>query len=101
MPRDDEEGRSLPSYVPGSDLNTGLIRGYPSDEELGVTVTDALMWDEEVDATRLQVEVENAVVKLSGKVNTERERWHAEDIARGIPGVGDVLNFIEIEQGGE
>ena len=97
MPERNEDDREfMSSYIPGSDLNTGLGRGFPDDEALKVTVTDALTWDEQVEATRIQVIAHNTVITLMGTVESEDERERAEELARGVSGVGEVVNALEV-----
>ncbi|MDA8218897.1 MAG: BON domain-containing protein [Dehalococcoidales bacterium] len=95
MDREDEEGPST-SHVRGSRLDQGLSEGFPTDAELWVNVTDALTWDPAIDHTQIRVSVFNTVVTLAGTVNSEDNKQRAEDIARNLPGVGEVNNQLKV-----
>ena len=74
-------------------------RGYRrADDRIRDDVNDRLMWHGYVDATDIQVEVNDGVVTLSGTVNTRREKRMAEDAAESVSGVEDVNNQIQIRQ---
>ncbi|MBD3187754.1 BON domain-containing protein [Candidatus Bathyarchaeota archaeon] len=59
-------------------------------------VIDELTWDSKVDASQIQVKVEDGVVTLSGTVRSYSERIDAERDAWSVRGVKDVKNDIEI-----
>lgn len=74
-------------------------RGYRrEDDRIRDDVNDRLMWHGYVDATDIQVNVDDGVVTLSGTVNTRREKRMAEDAAESVLGVDDVNNQIQIRQ---
>ncbi len=74
-------------------------RGYRrADDRIRDDVNDRLMWHGYVDATDIQVDVNDGVVTLSGSVNTRREKRMAEDAAESVSGVDDVNNQIQIRQ---
>ena len=74
-------------------------RGYRrADDRIRDDVNDRLMWHGYVDATDIQVDVNDGVVTLSGTVNTRREKRMAEDAAESVSGVEDVNNQIQIRQ---
>jgi osmotically-inducible protein OsmY len=60
-------------------------------------VVDQLFWDSRVDASDIQVKVNNNLVELDGKVPTGRAKWAAEEDARLVSGVVSVVNFLKVE----
>jgi hyperosmotically inducible periplasmic protein len=56
----------------------------------------AFFADERVSGRRINVETQNGVVSLRGKVATAEEKSAAEDIAKGIEGVKSVKNSLQI-----
>ena len=98
---DDYENRSDPysnDWTRGPYSGVGP-RGYRrADDRILDDVNDRLMWHGYVDATDIQVDVNDGVVTLSGTVNTRREKRMAEDAAESVSGVEDVTNQIQIRQ---
>lgn len=66
------------------------------DAEVRRDVLDALEFDMRIDASRISADVVNNVVILRGVVPSEFEKRVAEDIARRIKGVRDVLNELRV-----
>lgn len=74
-------------------------RGYQrSDARILEDVNDHLFLDPYVDATEIEVKVENAEVTLTGAVEDRDAKRVAEDIAYSIAGVKHVENRIRIEK---
>lgn len=74
-------------------------RGYRrTDDRIKDDVNDRLTWHGYLDATDIQVDVNDGVVTLSGTVNTRREKRMAEDAAESVSGVEDVNNQLSIRQ---
>ena len=67
-----------------------------SDEAIRELVNERLTDDDEVDATDVEVQVENAEVTLSGVVASRRQKRIAEDVAWSCGGVHDVHNRLTI-----
>jgi osmotically-inducible protein OsmY len=63
-------------------------------EDMRVRVLNALFWDLAVPRDRLNVDVENGWVTVSGKVDLPYQRDCAESDARGVSGVIGVTNLI-------
>jgi hyperosmotically inducible protein len=85
-------------------LGAGLL-GCASNRPVGDQVGDAalatkveskLAADPEVNNFKIDVDVQEGVVRLSGTVAKEEVRSEAEDLARYTKGVVDVVNEIEI-----
>ena len=67
-----------------------------SDEAIRELVNERLTDHDDVDATDIEVAVENAEVTLNGLVTSRREKRIAEDIAWSCGGVHDVHNRLRI-----
>jgi len=62
-------------------------------------VCDRLTDDAHVDATDIEVRVENGEVTLAGTVKSRVEKHHAEDAIESISGVRDVHNQLRVSRG--
>jgi hypothetical protein len=72
-------------------------RGYQrSSERILEDVCERLTDDREVDASDLDVDVENGIVTLRGSVADRRQKRRAEDVAEQARGVRDVRNQLEL-----
>jgi len=84
------------------DVRTGLHagkgpRGYRrSDERIQEDVCDLLEHDPDVDASDIEVMVQDGEVTLSGTVDERWTKRHAEDVVEGVPGIRDVHNRLRI-----
>ena len=65
-------------------------------EDVRVRVLNALHWDLAVPRHRLNVDVENGWVTVSGMVDLPYQRTCAESDARSVPGVVGVTNLIRL-----
>lgn len=85
-------GRSGPSFAGRGP------RGYRrTDERIREDVCDALTMHPEVDASDLDVAVQDSVVTLQGTVHDRRSKRLAEDIAESVSGVTDVQNEVRTQ----
>jgi osmotically-inducible protein OsmY len=76
-------------------------KGYRrSDERIKEDVNDRLSDDYYLDASEVEVQVENTEVTLTGTVPTRRDKRRAEDIADSVSGVTNVENRIRVKQSG-
>ena len=76
-------------------------RGYQRpDERILEDVSDRLTDDPHVDASEIEVRVENREVTLNGTVASRFEKRHAEDIAESVSGVAHVQNNLRVQQTG-
>ncbi len=74
-------------------------KGYSrSDERIRDDVNDRLTDDPHIDASDIEVTVQNREVTLSGTVNSRFEKRHAEDIAESVSGVTHVQNSLRVGQ---
>lgn len=67
-----------------------------SDEQIWEDVHDQLMQHPDIDATEIEVAVDEGEVTLSGRVDSREAKWLAEEVVRAIPGVVDVRNKLKI-----
>lgn len=74
-------------------------KGYTrSDERIREDVSDRLSDDEHIDASDIEVAVENGEVTLTGSVENRWAKRHAEDLAESISGVKNVENRLRVKQ---
>jgi osmotically-inducible protein OsmY len=75
-------------------------RGYHrSDERIWEDVNDQLSDDAYVDASGIEVNIENGTVILNGHVQDRKAKRRAEEIAESIRGVTNVENRLRIGEG--
>jgi osmotically-inducible protein OsmY len=67
-----------------------------SDTEVQRDVLDELKWEPRVSPNEIGVVVKDAVVTLTGWVDSYSKRWAAEEAARRVRGVKAVANDIEV-----
>jgi len=67
-----------------------------SGEDIRRDVETALFYDGVVSSLGIQVEVRDGVVTLRGTVDSEHAREHAEEDARAVPGVRQVINLLTV-----
>jgi osmotically-inducible protein OsmY len=74
-------------------------RGYRrSDERIREDINDHLTDDWYIDATDIEVTVNNGMVTLTGRVDSRDEKRRAEDLAESVSGVNDVSNQLRVER---
>lgn len=69
-----------------------------SDERVREEVNEALARHPEIDASEIEVRVQNGEVTLTGSVTDRRAKRIAEDIAEGVFGASDVQNQLKVER---
>jgi hypothetical protein len=75
-------------------------RGYRrSDVWINEEINEALTRHPDIDATDIEVRVENGEVALTGNVDDKYAKRLAEDIAEACPGVTDVRNQLRVGRG--
>lgn len=67
-----------------------------NDERIRHLVSERLEDHDDIDASNIEVSVENAVVRLTGTVPDRRMKRLAEDVADSVGGVEDVENQLRI-----
>lgn len=71
-----------------------------SDERIEDDVNNLLWANDMIDASDMEVKVENREVTLTGTVESRYEKRLAEDIAESVWGVIDVLNLVRVKPAG-
>jgi hypothetical protein len=72
-------------------------RGYRrSDDRIKEDVCQCLTDDQHIDASEIEVAVNDREVVLSGTVQSRAEKRHAEDLIEQLPGVRDVINGLRV-----
>lgn len=89
--REDAWGRGQTDY-----RGKGPRNWRPSDERIRELVNERLTDHAGIDATDVEVTVENGEVTLSGIVGSRYQKRLAEDIAEGCRGVHDVHNRLKV-----
>lgn len=74
-------------------------KGYTrTDDRIREDICERLSWNDEVDATEIDVKVENGEVSLEGSVETRHMKRVAEDLVERVPGVVDVNNRVRVRR---
>jgi len=68
-----------------------------SNEELGRSVADELLWDPKVDNLAIAVKANDGVVTLRGTVGSYREKREATNAAQRVFGVKKVKNELKVK----
>jgi osmotically-inducible protein OsmY len=77
-------------------------RGYKrSDERIREDVNDRLRDDPYLDATNIEVSVDDRVVTLTGTVDDREDKRRAEYLAESVSGVTDVINQLRVSPTGQ
>jgi hypothetical protein len=88
----------------GTYSNEGEYRGKGpigykrSDDRIRDDVNDTLTDNGMVDASEIEVSVENCEVTLTGTVNSKRDKRLAEDLAESVSGVSHIENRLRVKQ---
>src|SRR5262245_7060513 len=91
-----ERRRRMDHVRSGNNAGRGP-RGYKrSDERIREDVNDRLTDDYFLDASEIEVSVNDRVVTLTGMVNSREDKRRAEDIASSVSGVTDVTNHLRV-----
>ena len=70
-----------------------------SDESIGAEIRRRMETGDAAGTSSVIIEVEDGVVTLRGAATNLTAAWHAEALARSVPGVKDIRNRIIIQQG--
>jgi len=95
---DAERRRNADRSTTGAHKGKGP-KGYTrSDDRIREDVHDRLSDDPYVDASDIEIKIENGEVVLTGNVSDRDQKRRAEDIAESISGVRNVENRIRVKQ---
>ncbi len=67
-----------------------------SDSDLQHEIRNQLENDPEVNVEFLGVQVCKGAVTLTGNVTSDREKWKAEDIVRGVQDVSELVSNLQV-----
>ncbi len=67
-----------------------------SDASITTSVKTKMIGDSDVKARNIDVNTEEGIVYLMGRVSTAAEKAEAERLARSCDGVRDVVNHLEV-----
>jgi len=81
----------------GPHRGKGPVGYQRSDERIRELVCESLTDDDQIDASRIDVKVENGEVTLTGSVEDRHAKRDAEDCACSIAGVRDVQNLLRVQ----
>lgn len=97
------------SYGPGVRYTSAIIvgrftgrgpKGYRrADDRIREDVNEELTRHPDIDASEVDVKVENGEVTLTGKVEDRHQKRLAEDLAERCSGVTDVHNQLKVDKG--
>ena len=98
--RNDWNDSNRSSAGSGSNQHRGKgPKGYKrSDQRIQEDINDQLSYHGDIDATDIEVKVQNGEVTLSGTVQDKKSKRLAEDIAEDINGAGNVQNNIKVSK---
>ena len=70
----------------------------PRDEDMLDTISERLAGDSDVDASEIQLSVQDGRVVLAGLVPSQQARRDAEALAASVRGVREVDNRLKVER---
>jgi len=83
----------------GCQALTGKTAGqYIDDTAITASVKSTLVADKASNLLRVDVDTNRGVVYLTGIVESPEQRARAEELARRVKGVADVVNNLQIAQ---
>jgi osmotically-inducible protein OsmY len=68
-----------------------------ADDELAARIDRALLASDELNLSRIEVNVESGVIYLSGMSDDHESKVHAEKEARALAGDRKIVNKVEID----
>lgn len=97
QPPDDWAEQLEPSERPRSGFaGLGPKGCAPGDERIRKDICERLSWNDEVDASDVDVNVDSGLVLLEGAVETRYMKQVAQDLAERVPGVIEVRNALRV-----
>jgi osmotically-inducible protein OsmY len=88
---------ALTLALSGCQALTGETLGeHIDDTTITTTVKAKLAQEKGATLTRIQVDTDRGVVQLTGVVQSPAERSRAEQITRGVGGVKNVVNNLQV-----
>jgi hypothetical protein len=87
--------------VPGPYTGVGPQGYQRSDQRIEDDINNRLTQHGRLNASNINVDVNNGVATLNGSVDTRKEKRLAEDIVDSVPGVMDVHNNLKVSGKGQ
>ena len=85
------------AFMPGCRSMTGRSAGRVIDDKtISAQVKSKLVAEKASNLTRIGVTTVNGVVHLDGAVDAVQDKVHAEEVARRVEGVANVVNNIQV-----
>ena len=76
-------------------------KGYTrSDDRIKEDISDALMSNDDIDASEIEIEVRSGEVTLKGTVDSRWAKRQAEDVVDNVQGVQNVQNSLRVQANG-
>lgn len=88
-------------WTPGPYTGMGPRNYVRSDEDILQDVCERLAANGQLDASNLEVNVDNHEVTLKGSVDSRQDKRLAEDIAESVFGVDDIHNELKVNRQGQ
>jgi len=95
---DAERRRKMDRQMEGQHKGKGPKGYMRSDQRIQEDVCDRLSDDSRLDASNIEVKVQEGEVVLTGTVDDREQKRRAEDLAERISGVRDVENHIKVKR---
>lgn len=93
------EGVRYSSVIVGRFYGRGP-KGYRrSDDRIREDVSEELFRHPDIDASEIEIQVQNGEVTLTGKVENRHQKRLAEDLTERCSGVADVHNQLKVDKG--
>lgn len=95
----EEDAYSIPGVV-AVDNRLGVnpaVSPVPSDTDIRTRVENVLDWNPVIDASRIDIAVDDGVITLRGAVDSFWQKDKAWDLASNVSGVVDVINEIRVD----
>jgi hypothetical protein len=91
----------LLAFTAGCESMTGRSTGrYIDDKAINAQVKTKLVGEKASNLTRIGVNTVNGVVHLAGVVDSVRDKIMAEELARQVNGVTNVVNQLQVSSSG-
>ena len=91
----------LLAFAAGCESMTGRSTGrYIDDKTINAQVKTKLVSEKASNLTRIGVNTVNGVVHLDGVVDSVRDKIMAEELARQVKGVTNVVNQLQVNSSG-
>jgi len=97
---EDTQGRSereMRQQANGPHAGRGPQNYSRSDDRISEEINELLTDHPRLDATDIEVELEQGYVRLKGTISSRAQKYLAEDLALSVKGVRDVENRLRID----